>query len=129
MFGTLFSNLRAENANEPAITRRRYSRRQQDHCVCLIGGGIYPVSNWSMGGVVITADGRTFAIDDMKQVQLKFKTSTGVIDITHNAHVIRKTKDTVAFEFEPINAKIRNQFQTVIDDYVSNRFSGAGGTQ
>lgn len=129
MFGTLFSNLRAENANEPAITRRRYSRRHQDHCVCLIDGGIYPVSNWSMGGVVITADSRTFGMKVPAALHLKFKTSNGVIDTKHRAHVVRKTKDTVAFEFEPINAKIRNAFQAVIDDYVSNRFNNTKNFQ
>ncbi len=124
MFGTAFSNLRTPENQEPQMTRRRYSRRAQDQCVCKIDGQIYPVTDWSMGGAAINADTRPFGSDEPVELNFKFKTSDGVIDISQKAHIVRKTAQTVSFAFEPLTAKVRNALQGVIDDYVSARFSG-----
>ena len=122
VFGTLFANLRTQSPQEPEITRRQYSRRACDQCVCVIDGSMYPVKNWSMGGVAIEADPRNFNIGDTITTQLKFKTATGIIDISQKAKIVRKTRQSVSMQFDPITAKTRTKFQAVIDDYVSNRF-------
>lgn len=76
-----------------------------------------------MGGLRLHVDGRQFGLGDVVDVNIKFKTSDNVIDVNHRAHIVRKTERSMSLEFEPINGKIRNAFQTVIDDYVSSRFN------
>lgn len=123
MFGSLFAGLKADNTNEQFSTRRRFSRRSCDSSVVIINGQIYPVENWSMGGVAINGDTRSFGVNTSVDMMIKFKLSDHVVDLKHTARVIRKNAHRVAFEFEPLNSKVRKGFQTVIDDYVSSRFA------
>lgn len=123
MFGTLFANLRGENNNEPNITRRRYSRRYCDKCVAVVGDKIYPVENWSMGGLMIIGDSRDFGVDDKITVNIKFKTSDDIVMVQHKARVVRKTSKKIALELDPISNKTKTSFQTVIDDFVATRFA------
>ena len=123
MFGTLFSNLRADNSNEPEITRRRFSRRRCDHCVSMINGKTYPVEDWSMGGLMVHGDSRMFGNNEEVDVLLKFKLQNDVVDIPHKARVVRKTNESVAFEFTPLTRKVRGCLQDVVDDYVTSRFA------
>jgi len=123
MFGSLFGGLKADNENEQFSTRRRFSRRSCDSSVVIINGQIYPVENWSMGGVSINGDTRSFGVNTSVDMTMKFKLSEDVIDLPHTARVVRKNSQRVAFEFEPLSNKVRKGFQTVIDDYVSSRFA------
>lgn len=123
MFGSLFAGLKAENTNEQFSTRRRFSRRSCDSSVVIINGQIYPVENWSMGGVAINGDSRPFGINDIIQMTIKFKLSDTVIDLPHKARVVRKTAHRVAFEFAPLTSNVRKGLQSVVDDYVSSRFA------
>ena len=125
MFGSLFSGLNADNNNEKFSTRRRYSRRSCDKAVVIIGEQIYPVENWSMGGVAINADGRTFDLDETMDMTLKFKLSEAVIALPHKARAVRKTPHRVGFEFIPLTNQVRRGFQSVVDDYVSSRFAAS----
>lgn len=126
MFGTLFSNLRADNTNESEITRRRFSRRRCDQCVSVVNGQAYPVEDWSMGGLMINGDSRLFGVNEEIDVTLKFKLQDEIVDVPHKAKVIRKTHDSVALEFTPLTRKIRSNLQDVVDDYVTSRFSEGG---
>ena len=123
MFGSLLTGLKADNTNEQFSTRRRFSRRSCDNSVVIIDGQIYPVDNWSMGGVAINGDTRSFGVNTTVDMVIKFKLSNTVIDLAHTARVVRKNAHRVAFEFEPLSGKVRKGFQTVIDDYVSSRFA------
>lgn len=123
MFGSLLAGLKADNTNEQFSTRRRFSRRSCDSSVVIINGQIYPVENWSMGGVAINGDTRGFGVNTTVDMIIKFKLSDHVIDLNHTARVVRKNEHRVAFEFEPLTTKVRKGFQTVIDDYVSSRFA------
>jgi hypothetical protein len=123
MFGSFFSGLKAENTNEQFSTRRRFSRRSCDSSVAMIGDQIYPVENWSMGGLAIQGDTRQFGVDETVAVTLKFKLSDGVVDLPHQARIVRKTAERVALEFEPLTSAVRKGMQSVIDDYVSSRFA------
>lgn len=76
-----------------------------------------------MGGVLIQADPRFFAVDDEIHVTLKYKLSHAVIEVPHKARVVRKSPDKVAFEFAPITSHVRRLFQNVVDDYVVSKFS------
>lgn len=123
MFNTLFANLRAGNTNEPPASQRRFSRRDCDTCVVIIGDNTYPVENWSMGGALINVDSRPFGLDNEIDITLRFKMRDDVIDVSQRARVIRKTNNKVAFEFAPLTRQTRSQFQNVIDDYVTSRFA------
>jgi len=123
MFGSLFAGLKAQNTNEQFSTRRRFSRRHCDNCVVIINGQIYPIDNWSMGGLAINADAREFGVDDTIDVTMKFKLSDNVIDLPHKARVVRKTPHGIGFEFEPLTDNVRRGFQNVVDDYVSSKFA------
>lgn len=125
MFGTLFAGLKADNSNDQMSTRRQFSRRSCDKSVVVIDGQIYPVENWSMGGVAINGDTRSFGVNVSVDVTMKFKLSDGVIDLPHTARVVRKTPDSVAFEFEPLPRDMQRGLQTVVDDYVAAKFAAS----
>ncbi len=103
-------------------SRRLYTRRSVDKCVSIVNGKTYPVENWSLGGVLLYADSKTFANDEEVQITMKFKLRESIMDITHKARVIRKSMYHVALEFAPLSQQIHRGFQNVVDDYVSQEF-------
>lgn len=123
MFGSFFARLKAENTNEQFSTRRRFSRRSCDSSVVIINGQIYPVENWSMGGVSINSDTRQFGVDQDFDMTIKFRLSDNVIDLPHTARVVHKNSQRVAFEFSPLTKAVRKGLQSVVDDYVTARFA------
>ncbi len=125
MFGRLFSSLKADNSNEPHTARRKYTRRDCDRCVTVINGKTYPVENWSLGGVLLSADEREFGPEDEMDITLKFKLRDDIVDVPHAARVIRKSRNKIAFEFKPLTQQIRSNFQNVVDDYVASQFAAS----
>ena len=123
MFASLLEAVKTQPQNDQITTKRRHPRRESDKCVVVINGKVHPVENWSMGGVLVHADSRPFGVDNEIDLLLKFKLREKMLDIPHRARVVRKSKDTVAFEFLPINEQIKNNFQNVIDDFVSGQFA------
>jgi hypothetical protein len=123
MFNSLLSAIRTNHDDDPVITRRRYERRGADKCISIINGRAYPVENWSLGGVLINGDSRPFGIDNEIDVTLRFKMRDRVMDVIHRGRVVRKSKDSVAFEFMPLTTQIKNNFQSVIDDFVAGQFA------
>ena len=123
MFGSLFAGLKAENTNDQYSTRRRFSRRDCDNSVVIIDGQIYPVENWSMGGVAVNGDTRAFGVNTSVDVTMKFKLSDDVIDLPHTARIVRKDAHRVALEFEPLTNDMRRGLQSVVDDYVTSKFA------
>ena len=124
MFGKLFSS---SPEVEEEITRenksqRIHPRRGGDKCVTLIDGKMYPIENWSSGGMLIAADERLFAVEQDCDVTLKFKLRDEMIDIPHKATVVRKSANKIGMQFAPLNKKIHSEFQKVVDDFVSQRF-------
>lgn len=125
MFAGFFSSLTANNSNEQVKAKRRHARRDCDHCVTLIDGKTYPVENWSLGGAQIQADERAFGVGEEIAVTLKFRLSQKIIEVAHHARIVRKSRGMIAFEFVPLTQPIRNNFQNVIDDYVTSRFAAS----
>jgi len=125
MFGQLFANLKADNNNEPAAARRRYTRRDMDRCVTVINGKTYPVENWSLGGVCIMSDEREFGVNDEIDLTVKFKLRDEIMDIPHAGRVVRKGNNKVAFEFKPLTRSTRSMLQNVVDDYVASQFAAS----
>lgn len=124
MFGKLFSS--APEGEEEIIrenkSQRVHARRGGDKCVTLIDGKMYPIENWSNGGMLIAADERLFAIEQDCDVTLKFKLRDDMLDIPHKAKVVRKSANKIGLQFAPLSKKTNAQFQKVVDDFVSRRF-------
>lgn len=125
MFGKLFSSLRASNNNDEFVARRKHTRREHDHCIVIVNGNMMPVKNWSLGGVLVDADDRSFTQDDIVDVVMRFKLSSKIIDVPHSARVVRKGANRVALEFKPLTQQIRSNFQNVVDDYVASQFASS----
>lgn len=123
MFGNMVSNLLKRPVNDPLVTKRRHARHNAPGCVSMIGKKLYPVQDWSVGGVLINADGRLFGIDNELDITVKFKLRDDILEIPHRGRVVRKTRDKVAFEFLPLTQTLQTKFQRVIDDLVASGFS------
>lgn len=123
MFGKILSGLMSSSKDEgDSVSRRRFARRSGDSCVTIINGKIYPVENWSMGGLLIAADDRLFAVEESFEMTMKFKLRDSILDISHTASVVRKSQSRVAMQFKPMTKAIRDNFQQVVDDFVSRNF-------
>lgn len=124
MFGNILSAMTtARDTSDSIITRRKHIRRYSDACVCEIDGKTYPVLNWSLGGIQVTADDRLFGIGQDIPVNLKFKIRSQVTEVAHAATVVRKSTGKVALQFEPLTQKTRNAFQNIIDDFMASEFA------
>jgi len=95
-------------------SRRLHERRISDTCIITIGDRQYPVKDWSKGGVCIEADSRTFGVGDPANFTLKFRVDDQVIDVSHKASVLRKTKGSVILEFQPLTNSVEEKFETVL---------------
>jgi hypothetical protein len=122
MFESIISTLHL-GENEKVNSKRRFERRDCDHCVSVIEDKTYPVENWSQGGLMIYGDTRPFAVNGELEVTLKFKLRDEVLDVRHRAKVIRKSMDHIAFEFLPLTRQIKKGFQSVVDDYLAAQFA------
>lgn len=123
MIRQVLSNIKSNTSNDQAKTRRRHSRRHCDRVVASIAGTMYPVADWSLGGLLINGDGRMFTNDQQLDITLKFKLRNDILDIPHKVRVVRRNRDKIGFEFMPLTTKIRKGFQQVVDDYVAQRFA------
>ncbi len=110
-------------SNDIDDTRRATPRREADNCISVINGKAYPVHNWSDGGMLVQADERLFSIAAPVEVTMKFRLTGKILDIPHKGRVIRKTRDRLAIQFEPLSRDISNKFKQVVDDYVTREFA------
>lgn len=102
--------------------RRKHERRDCDEGVTIIGERMYPLVDWSMGGMQISGDERLFGVDQQIDLVMKFRVHDSVVDVPHRARVVRKAKNKIAFEFLPLTRNVKNKFQSVIDDFVARQF-------
>lgn len=126
MFGKFFSSSKTDNEDAPEKNqdhaRRKHPRRSSDSCVSVIGGKVYPVENWSYGGLLVRADDRLFGVNEEMDITVKFKLRDDVLDIPHKAKIVRKAPNKIALQFTPVSKKIQNAFDRVIDDFVAKSF-------
>jgi hypothetical protein len=128
MLHTLLSTLKNNTSNDEYASRRKHPRRASDRCIAVIMGKSFPVSNWSPGGVLITADDRLFSNGQDIDFQLKFKLRNTILDIDHTGNVIRKGNGQVAIQFISLSQGLRKLFQQVMDDYVAREFANSQNT-
>lgn len=110
-------------SNDQIDSRRATPRRSADNCITVIDGKAYPVHNWSDGGMLIQADERLFGKDAPVEMTIKFRLSNRLMDISQRAKIIRKTRDRIAVQFEPLSREVTQKFQQVVDDYVTREFA------
>jgi len=103
-------------------TRRKSPRRSADNCITVIDGKAYPVHNWSDGGLLIQADDRLFSLNTPVEVTMKFRLTSRLLDIAQRGRIVRKSRDRLAIQFEPISREVTQKFKQVIDDYVTREF-------
>lgn len=125
MLQTLLSSLKTSTSNDADSSRRRSPRRKSDRCVVVIHGQTFPIDNWSAGGLQLMADDRMFGSGQHIEFTLKFKLRNTIIDINHYGYVVRKERQKVAIEFEPLTQTIRRMFQQVIDDRNADDFANS----
>lgn len=104
-------------------SRRSYPRRSADKCVGLVNGKAMPVLDWSPGGMRVFGDGRTYALGQTIDVMLKFHMNDMLIEVKHQGQVIRKSSETFALQFAPLDSDIRKTFQHVIDNFNAEEFA------
>lgn len=110
-------------AATPVKSKREHARRAGDQCVSIVNGKMFPIQNWSLGGLLITGDDRFFGVNDEHDVTLKFKLRDEVLDITHRAKIIRKNAGNIALEFIPLSSAVQSGFQKVMDDVLAQDFT------
>jgi hypothetical protein len=123
MLQNLISSLKSNASNDPHTSRRSHPRRAIDRCVAVIHGRTFPVQNWSLGGILLTADERLFGQDQEIEITIKFKLRNNIMDVTHKGTVVRKHNGKVAIKFTALNQTISRKFQQVIDDHVAQEFA------
>ena len=99
MFNSFFTSMRAQTSNDSEASRRADARRSADRCIAFMEGRSYPIENWSMGGVLISADDRQFIYEQPIDMALKFKLRNTIVDVPVQGSVIRKGKGQVALKF------------------------------
>ncbi|MEM7679501.1 MAG: PilZ domain-containing protein [Pseudomonadota bacterium] len=114
MFNALLSYIQKAPQNDEIISRRRSPRRENDACICIVNGMPHPVENWSLGGVLIAADGRFFEERRNHHIILKFRLMRGILEIDLKATAVRVSRNRVAFAFRSLDKAAHNKFQQVI---------------
>lgn len=122
MFDKFLGSLLGTGSKADARNNREHDRRAGDQCVSIVGGKMYPVRNWSAGGLLIAGDERMFGVDEELDVTLKFKLRDEVLDISHKARIVRKGYGNVALQFAPLSAAVQAGFQKVMDDVLAQSF-------
>jgi hypothetical protein len=123
MLDKIIGSLIGDNSRAPVKSKREHPRRAGDQCVSIVNGKMYPVENWSTGGVLIAGDERLFGVNDDCDITMKFKLRGEVLDIPHVAKVIRKSAGHVALQFQPLTQNVQSGFQKVVDDVLAQSFS------
>lgn len=128
MFGNILGrNTAMADLPEPEeITyqnKRADARRSADRCISEVDGQNYPVEDWSMGGLRVFGDFRTYNMGQELPVTLKFKLRDQIIAIQHIGKIVRKTTDTIGMQFVPLTKDIRTSLQQVVDDFNANEFA------
>lgn len=120
-----FKNTYSSDSTDGFASRRQHPRRGCDQCIGFINGKAHPVLDWSPGGIRVFADTRPVAVGEEMDVELKFHLRDSLVNVKHKAKVVRKSNESVSFQFLPLTSDIRKTFQNVIDDFNAREFAGS----
>ena len=73
--------------------------------------------------MLVQADERMFTQGAPVEITMKFRLTGKIVDIPHRGRVVRKTRDRLAIQFEPLTRDITKKFKQVVDDYVTREFA------
>lgn len=121
MFSGMLEKFRSRSDHDDA-QHRRTSARREGACVAEIGGRMYPVANWSQGGVLINADTRLFGVGQNADLTLRFQVENDVVDIPQHGKVVRKNPNQFALKFEEIDRETHRRFEKIIDHIATVEF-------
>ena len=126
MMKSFFKNMRANTAmntqEQTFENKRAYPRRENDRCISEVDGKKHPVEDWSLGGMRLIGDFRTYNVGQSIPITLKFKLQEQIIRIHHAAIVVRRNGQAMALQFEPLTQDIRVNLQKVVDDFNTQEF-------
>jgi hypothetical protein len=125
MLESFLSSLRTHASNDPAESRRRAPRRDEDRCVAVVCGQTFPVENWSFGGLLLNGNDKLFGAGMDVDITLKFKLRNTILDVTHRAKVVRKGNQKIALQFENVGKSIARTLQQVVDDAIAREFASS----
>lgn len=125
MLTDILNSLKITASNDDRDSRRSSERRKMDSCVGIIDGKAYPIQDWSDGGVLLHGDDRTFTMNEVKTITMKFKLENRIMDVTHTGRVLRKARDKFVLQFSPLTQDVNKKFKQVIDDYVTQEFTNS----
>ncbi len=110
-------HLKTQVGNDIAAPVSRAERRTVDVSICEIDGTVYPVTNWSASGVLLSGDDRLFAKGEKVEMKLRFRLSDRIVEIPHTGTIARKGKGMFALHFDPLPDQAREQFTAIVADY------------
>lgn len=130
MFKKILENISGvPQSKKPAkrdMTRRIHDRRKSDPCVVSIAGKLYPVVDWSIGGVQISCDPRNFSLEQEANVILKFRSNKNPMEIeqvefSQTASVVRKASQKIALKFLSVEPATKTKMRRLIADYTHDK--------
>lgn len=119
----IVESLNTTTNDNTEVQRRRFPRRSNDTCIVTIAGMAYPVTDWSMSGVLFEADTRTFANGENLPMTLKFRTGGTVAKVDVTGDIVRKNSRYVATQFAPLSTKAEQTFHKIIDGSIGTEES------
>lgn len=118
----ILGKMKISASNDDQDSRRSSERRDIDSCIGVIDGKTYPIQNWSKGGVLLHGDDRTFDVNEIKTITMKFKVADRIMDVTHAGRILRKGRDKFVLQFSPLTDNVDRQFKQVVDDHLAQEF-------
>ena len=104
-------------------SRRKYPRHPGVQAEVSVGGRVYSVHDWSMGGVFFeTAPDSRIVVGDQVQLDIKFRLPHEVVTISQPVRVVRSVRRGIAAAFEQITPETRKRFEKVIDSFHAQSF-------
>lgn len=111
------------SSNNAVISRRRHVRHSGVQAEVVVADKVYSVRDWSMGGMFFeTPPDNRLTVGDQIRVNIRFRLPHEVIDIPHQARVVRSVRRGIAAEFAPMTLEHKRQFQRVIDGFQAQSF-------
>ncbi len=124
MINSILSMLGLGDASKTVVQERKHVRRNASRRFFIeVNGKIFPVKDWSEGGVLFeVSDIKNFSIGQKLTLIMGFGFEHDVIKINHTAKIVRAANDSIAASFEPVKNDTKRQFDRVLDGIVSENF-------
>lgn len=113
--GKIYDSLSRTTNDNVDVQRRSFIRRSSDTCLATVNGVPYPVKDWSLSGILIEADTRTFQEGQNLPMTIKFNVGTELINVDVTGTIVRKNARYVATQFDPLPSQVQQVLHEVVD--------------